>query len=91
MILDNAGDGQTKRADGTVEWTGTYRASGTIWRGEEQSEINPSREYIERIQPVRPANQFTDAEPQPMTGVSRRGRFRHQREPLTKKEQLAAE
>ena len=29
IIIDNTGDGRNKRG----EWTGTYRATGTIWRG----------------------------------------------------------
>ena len=49
LVVDNAGDGRNEAG----EWTGTYEASATLWRGDsgEMETIVPSDEYIARITP----------------------------------------
>ena len=47
LIMDDIGDGKNKAGD----WTGTYRNSGVIWRGDVSEEFHATQEYIDIVKP----------------------------------------
>ena len=47
LIMDDVGDGKNPQD----EWTGTYKNTGVIWRGNESKEFHATQEYIDIVKP----------------------------------------
>ena len=47
LIMDDVGDGKNPAG----EWTGTYKNTGVIWRGDVAEEFHATQDYVDIVKP----------------------------------------